>query len=91
MSKKVSITNLGGAVLCDSCNADHTINSKPGGLLFSGYAVCGECEDEWRARAKKHDEEHFILQTCPKDKTFADWVREDIRGGEDGIIKVTSF
>ncbi len=66
-------------VLCDGCSKDYTHSEESGGILFSSYGYGPCCEEGMRKNIKKHGEEEFIKGECPKDKSFADWIREDIR------------
>lgn len=75
-------------VICDWCGADYTDRADPGGLLFSGKACCPECVPKVEAGAERYKEERFIRARCPEGKSFADWVREDLRGGRPGYIEV---
>lgn len=69
----------GDIVLCDDCNRDYTNSTESGGILFGGRAICPVCAPAWEADAKKYDEERFIKARCPEGKSFADWVRQDLR------------
>ena len=70
----------GSVVLCDLCNADHTLSSESGGLLFGSHAVCPACAPKIESAAKEHGEEEYIRARCPEGKSFANWVRADLRG-----------
>lgn len=76
----VEVVDMGDTVYCDYCNKDYTNSDAKGGLLFGSYAVCPLCVPETEASAKRFGEEHFIRARCPEDKSFAQWVREDLRG-----------
>lgn len=69
----------GRNVICDDCSVDWTDRTESGGILFHSKAICPKCEHAWRNSAIKYDEQHFIRGECPKDKSFADWVRQDLR------------
>lgn len=69
----------GRAVICDSCSRDYTNSDESGGMYFGGKAICTRCDPEWRKSATNHDELHLVEAVCPADKSFADWVREDLR------------
>ena len=84
-------TFMGKVVLCDLCNKDYTNSKKSGGFLFSSKAVCPSCSDGFLKNVKKYKEEMHIKEYCPKGKSFADWVNEDLRGGKGGFITVTSW
>jgi len=88
---KKTVVNLGSSVACDMCNKDWTRSDVSGGFLFSSYAVCPDCAEEQLKSIKSFNEEKYITKYCPKDKSFADWVREDLRGGKPGQIITTSF
>ena len=69
----------GNCVVCDICNQDFTDSNESGGLLFSSYAIGPCCAEQQLESIKKFEEERFIREYCPKNKSFADWVREDLR------------
>lgn len=69
----------GNTVICDDCGVDWTHLPDSGGLLFLSKAICPECAPRWRESAAKYGEQVYIRQTCPPDKSFADWVRDDLR------------
>ena len=83
--------NIGSTVVCDICNKALTNSKKSGGFYFSGYAICPYCAEEKEKTIIKYGEEEYITARCPKNKSFADWVREDLRDGEDGKIITTTF
>ena len=83
--------NIGSVVLCDWCNKEWTNNPISGGFIFSGYATCPECAESKIEGIRKYDEEEYITDRCPEDKSFADWIRDDIRNGEDGKIITQTF
>ena len=86
MSKE--IINIGSQVICDSCNNDYTRSKLSGGFSFSGYAYCPKCAPRMLETIKKHEEEEFIDSKCPEGKSFADYVREDLRGNNPGTIEI---
>lgn len=69
----------GRCVVCDLCNTDFTDSQQTGGLLFGSYAIGPCCAEKQIEEIKKFEEERYIRSHCPKDKAFADWVREDLR------------
>lgn len=69
----------GDTVLCDICNLDYTARPDSGGLLFQSKAVCPKCAPDFELSAQRCGELHFIRARCPMGKSFADWVREDLR------------
>jgi len=73
--------SIGDIVLCDACNADHTIESTTGGFIFGSYAMCPACADNMMRTIKACKEEHYIKATCGPDETFAEFVRK-YRGGD---------
>lgn len=78
----VDVVNLnpGNRVLCDSCDVDFTDLTESGGIFgFGRKAICPRCAPRWIANAKKDNELHFIKASCPEGKSFADWVRQDVR------------
>lgn len=64
----------GNMVVCDFCNKDWTDSKQSGGMLFSSYAVCPDCEAEQRKSIKSYNEEHLITN-CPQGTSFADFIR----------------
>lgn len=69
----------GHNVVCDDCNKDFTDLPDTGGLLFQSKAIGPCCQQTWIDGAVKHNETNFIRAICPAGKSFADWVREDVR------------
>ena len=82
---------LGDTVLCDMCNKDYTDSDEKGGIQFQSKAVCPTCTPQIEESAQKYYETEFIKNRCPKGKSFAQWVREDLRNGEPGTITITSI
>ena len=75
----VETLHPGNLVFCDSCGEDWTERKETGGFLFGSYAYCPECAPRNLARIKQYGEEWHIKARCPEGKSFADWVREDLR------------
>lgn len=72
----------GRRVICDwMCGEEYTDSTARGGLMFESKAVCPKCAPECEASAKKYEEEHAIRARCPEGISFADWVRDIVRGG----------
>lgn len=69
----------GRIVVCDACNKEWTDSPESGGIMFRSWAVGPCCADRMTHNAVKYDEESNIRARCPEGKSFADWVREDIR------------
>ena len=69
----------GNVVLCDGCNHEYTDSEVSGGILFGSYAYGPCCAPRMEEGAKKYNEEYNIKGRCPEGKSFADWVREDLR------------
>lgn len=69
----------GDEVYCDICNKNYTNLPDKGGIQFESKAVCPECTPRIEQNAKRYREERFIKATCPEGKSFANWVREDLR------------
>jgi hypothetical protein len=65
----------GDMVVCDFCNKDWTDKPTSGGFIFSGYAVCPDCEPKQLKSIKGHGEEEEIEAFCPSNMSFADFVR----------------
>lgn len=76
---KEIVLDVGDRVLCDYCSDDYTDSDEQGGILFGSYATCPKCEPKIRKDAEKYNEQDHIKASCPKGKSFADWVREDLR------------
>ena len=88
---KDKVTILGDIVICDTCGKDYTNSDEKGGIEFGSKAVCPKCTPGFLKSAKKFNEENHIKRRCPDDKSFAEWVRDDLRDGEPGWISVTSL
>jgi hypothetical protein len=71
--------DAGNKVNCDYCNDDYTDSTESGGLLFGSYAACPKCAPAIEGNAKLHQEADRIRARCPENKSFADWVRQDLR------------
>ncbi|MGI9451970.1 MAG: hypothetical protein ACR2QH_15210 [Geminicoccaceae bacterium] len=77
---KIETIDCGDQVLCDMCNKDYTHSILSGGYLFGSNGVCPACAPGMMENIKRHGEEDYIRGHCPKDMSFADWIRK-IRGG----------
>lgn len=66
-------------VLCDFCGTDYTDSDEQGGLLFGSYATCPKCVPKVLRDSARYGERGRIRASCPEGKSFADWVREDLR------------
>jgi hypothetical protein len=75
---------MGRRVVCDDCDAEMTDSPAVGGILFQSKALCPTCAPKWEARAVQHGETRFIRGRCPEGKSFADWVRQDVRQPKAG-------
>jgi len=82
---------LGDKVNCDLCNKDYTDSDESGGVEFGSKAVCPDCTPGILKSVKKYNEEEHIKRRCPKDMSFANWVRNILREGEPGYITITSL
>jgi len=89
--KQVEHFDLGDNVICDLCGKDFTNSDAVGGIEFVSKACCPDWTPTILKSAKKYNEESHIRSRCPKDKSFAQWVREDLRNGEPGWMTITSF
>ena len=76
---KTITVDPGNVVVCDMCNTDLTDSDESGGFLFSSYAIGPCCAEQQLASIRSFNEERYIREHCPKGKSFADWVREDLR------------
>jgi len=72
---RVYTIDPGNYVFCDWCGEDFTERDDSGGFLFGSKAVCPLCAPKVRALADSYDEGHLIRAVCPKEVSFADWVR----------------
>ncbi len=72
--------NPGNQVICDGCSVDWTDRSESGGVYgIETKAFCPDCVPRIEALVKQYGEEDHIYARCPPGKSFADWVREDLR------------
>ena len=72
--------DLGDGVLCDLCGHDWTHRTESGGVYGLGSkAICPDCTPSVIASCERYNETHFIKARCPENKSFADWVRDDLR------------
>ena len=70
----------GRRVFCDWCNKEWTDSPESGGVYgLETKAFCPECAPEIEKSAKQYGELDHIYARCPEGKSFADWVREDLR------------
>ena len=69
----------GRIVVCDDCTNDYTDRDDEGGILFQSKAICPACAPYWLQGAATYGETHFVRGRCPPGKSFADWVRDDLR------------
>lgn len=69
----------GRLVFCDICGDDWTDRPESGGLVFGSKACCPTCGPKVEADVKVYREEFYIRGRCPPRKSFADWVRDDLR------------
>jgi len=76
---EVITIDCGDSVLCDLCNKDYTNSNISGGFLFGSNAVCPDCVTKMIKTIKEYKEEKYIKAWCPDNKSFADWIREDLR------------
>lgn len=86
------IIEVGDAVICDLCGADHTAPapSAEGGITFGSRACCPECAPKIEADAKKYGEEEYIGERARPGETFRDFVFR-LRGGEPARITITTW
>lgn len=72
--------DVGDRVICDLCGEEWTDRPESGGLFGLGSkAICPDCEQQTLADCERYGESHLIRQSCPEGKSFADWVRTDLR------------
>ncbi len=75
----ITVENFFDHVLCDLCNKDYTNDNTSGGIYFSAKAVCPDCAPRFEKVIKECNEEKYIEGRCPKNKSFANWVKKDLR------------
>lgn len=78
----IDMSDVGPLVMCDLCGKDYTRSEETGGFLFQSKAVCPDCAPRFEKSAKNYNEEHLIKARCPKNLSFADWIRNDVRESE---------
>jgi hypothetical protein len=78
----------GDWVECDLCAKDLTNDPTSGGFMFGPKGVGPCCAARLEATARRVGEEAYITARCPEGKSFADWIREDIRGGQPGVVTI---
>jgi hypothetical protein len=72
--------DVGDVVLCDICGEDWSNRQETGGIYgFMTKAICPDCAPRIEESAKRYGEEQYLLERCPLNKSFAQWVREDLR------------
>ena len=72
--------DIGDRVVCDICGGEWTNRPESGGIYgFGTKAICPDCTPSYIESAKRHNEERYIKARCPEGKSFADWVRHDLR------------
>lgn len=84
----IESTDVGRSVLCDFCNDDYTDSPEQGGLLFCSNALCPKCAAKTLRETRSGPESKFIKATCPPGMSFADWVRDVLRGGKPASITI---
>lgn len=82
--------DLGNLVVCDFCTTDYTDRDDEGGFMFSDKAVCPACAPRVEREAKEYREDHLIRVRCPTGKSFADWVRDDVRQPGENYICINT-
>lgn len=87
-SKKVDRIDIGNTVLCDLCNEDFTNSNKSGGFIYMTKGICPNCAGDFLKAVKKCKEEMYISQYCPKDTSFADFIRN--YRGDNNFIEIIS-
>lgn len=72
--------DIGDRVVCDICGGEWTDRPETGGIYgFGSKAICPDCTPGYLEAAKRHNEARYIKARCPAGKSFADWVRQDLR------------
>lgn len=82
----IQAVDIGNTVICDICDADYTNSEQSGGVYGLGSkAICPDCEPRIMESAKRHNEEWAIKAHCPAGMSFADWVRNILREGNNAV------
>lgn len=81
--------DIGRGVFCDFCDTDLTDDPRSGGCMFSTYAVGPCCAPEHLKSIAGYQELHLIRAWCPDGMSFADWVRDVIRGPGGSTVSVS--
>lgn len=71
--------DVGDRVICDWCAEDYSQRNDTGGIVFGSKACCPECAPGIERDAKADGKTKYIRARCPAGKSFAAWVREDLR------------
>ena len=79
MEIHVKVIDVGDKVYCDLCGEDKSESDSSGGFLFQSKAVCPDCAPHFEVSINDYSEQHLIRGRCPPEKSFANWVREDLR------------
>jgi hypothetical protein len=62
-----------------------------GGLMFGTKACCPNCAPRIEKSAKEYNEEAYIRARQPSDMSFHKWVVDVLRGGEPGMIVISTI
>ncbi len=93
MKKKIhtniEIQDAGAVVVCDACCDDWTHRTESGGFLFLSYAYCPDCAKSSIEQIRRYGEEKYIRAWCPTGKSFARWVLDDLRKGNNEMRIIT--
>ena len=73
--KKIHDAPAGDQVACDCCGEEWTHRTETGGFLFLTKDYCPDCARNSLPSIRSYGEEKYIRAWCPKDLSFADWVR----------------
>lgn len=82
--------DIGGTVVCDSCDKDFTDSAESGGFVFGSYGYGPCCAPRMMKSIKEEGEERYIRATCPDGVSYADFIRK-YRGPEGNKISVTPY
>lgn len=75
----IEVIDVSNNVYCDYCNKDYTDKDDSGDILFGSNAICPDYTPNALKNIEKHNEESHIKARCPKDMSYANWVRNHLR------------
>lgn len=80
----ITAIDNGERVACDACGCEFPASdTRSGGLLFTSHAYGPCCAERMERSIERYGETQFIRGRCPADKSFRQWVLEDLRQGNN--------